>query len=1108
MKMLLFALVLALIAGSAAAQTFGEITGRVNDPSGAAVPGAAISVTNVATNAVRQTVTADSGNYAFPSLPPGTYRVRMEHPGFKASTSDNIDVQVQQSVRLDATLQLGQVSETVEVAAHTDLLQAENATLGAVVENKMITELPLNGRQYLNLVALAPNVNTLAPAAGQAGSRQGGDRAAQAISTGGQRIMFDYYTLDGVNNTDPNFNTYVVLPSIDAIQEFKVQIGVYPAEYGHQSTQVNVLTKSGGNAYHGALFEFLRNNKMDAQSYAFSAAQHVPTTPFKWNDYGFELDGPVRIPKVFNGRDKLFFMANYEALRRRQSAPTNYTLPTQAQLNGDFSSLSAKIYDPTTTPRTQFLNNVIPTTRLDPVSLRLLKYYPAAATSALTNNYTQFNSSPSNRDGLVTRMDFVESSKSQWSARYSWGDENQKTAGLSLTGSKLLTNYEQYAVSNTRILTPNLVNEARYGYTRFFNSVGRAAAFDQDIVGQIAIPGLKSGDPVTWGIPQVNFSGTSFSGLGDDTEGPYANDNNTMQVLEKLSWIKGKHTFRFGFEYNRQNYNQVGNQFSRGQFNFQANATRAADNSGGNALAEFLLGNPFSATVAVAIANARFQRNSESAYIDDTWKVTPKLTLSLGLRYELTPPFTNTLGDYFTVAVPKITFDANTPVSDYPYFVRQGNCTDPYAGLNIRWTSTKAVCSNGLLDNNLMETKYKNFAPRIGIAYSPDSKTVVRAGLGIFYNQDTGNAGYFDMARNIAGRVTLNATPGVATLNWANSVAGGNGALAQIPPPYSYVAAYDHATSYTTQYLLNIQRQFGKDWVIELGYLGSESHHLYGFQNLNQATPANDGTTIASRTAFKNIGVIQYVSDGLNAAYNSGSIKATRRFSQGLSFTSSYTYSKSTDESSGVRPQGFDTLFPQDNRCLSCEHALSAFDTRHRFILAASYDLPVGKSKALNISNAVLDAVIGGWQTSGNYTLQSGVPQTLSIGGVDNASTGNQGTDRPNYTGVGNGYAAVQTPSRWYDPNSFVRAPAGTFGNVGRNTMITPHFRGLDFAVHKNFRMPWEGHSLQFRAEAFNVLNHPSWGAPGGNIASANFGVINSTGIPMRQLQMGLKYSF
>ena len=237
----------------------------MTDPTGAAVPDSAVTITNTNTNAARQTATTDAGDYTFPSLAPGSYKLRVEHAGFKTSTSDTFDVQVQQVVRLDVALQLGQVSESIEVSATSTLLQAENATIGAVVENKLIQELPLNGRQYLNLVALAPNVNTLAPGAGQAGSRQGGDRAAQAISTGGQRIMFDYYTLDGVNNTDPNFNTYVVLPSIDAIQEFKVQIGVYPAEFGHQSTQVNVLTKSGGNAYHGALFEFLRNNKMDAQ---------------------------------------------------------------------------------------------------------------------------------------------------------------------------------------------------------------------------------------------------------------------------------------------------------------------------------------------------------------------------------------------------------------------------------------------------------------------------------------------------------------------------------------------------------------------------------------------------------------------------------------------------------------------------------------------------------------------------------------------------------------------------------------------------------------------------------------------------------------------------
>src|SRR5438093_11907721 len=264
------------------AQTFGEVTGRVTDSSGAVIPGASVTLSNVNTNAVRSVVSTETGAYTFPSVAPGSYRLRTELSGFEAALSEQFEVQVQQVLRLDVILQVGQVSETVEVAATAELLQSETATIGAVVENNIITDLPLNGRQYLNVVALAPNVNVLSPSAGQAASRQGGDRAAQSISTGGQRIMFNYFTLDGVNNTDPNFNTYVALPSIDAIQEFKVQIGVYPAEFGHQSTQVNVLTKSGGNAYHGALFEFLRNDALDAQPYAFTSV-HPPKSPFKWN---------------------------------------------------------------------------------------------------------------------------------------------------------------------------------------------------------------------------------------------------------------------------------------------------------------------------------------------------------------------------------------------------------------------------------------------------------------------------------------------------------------------------------------------------------------------------------------------------------------------------------------------------------------------------------------------------------------------------------------------------------------------------------------------------------------------------------------------------------
>jgi hypothetical protein len=1101
------------------AQTFGEVTGRVTDPSGAVIPGASLTLTNVNTSGVRNVVTTEPGTYTFPSIPPGFYRLRTELPGFKAAVSEPFEVQVQQVVRLDVVLQLGQVSDTVEVAATAELLQSETAAVGTVIENKIITELPLNGRQYLGLVALSPNVNTLSPAAGQAGSRQGGDRANQAISTGGQRIMFDYYTLDGVNNTDPNFNTYIVLPSIDAIQEFKVQIGVYPAEFGHQSTQINVLTKSGGNAYHGSLFEFLRNDVLDAQPYAFTSV-HPKKSPFKWNDYGFELDGPVRLPKLYNGQDKLFFMANYEALRRRQNFLSTYSVPTPAMFEGDFSALSTTIYDPVT--KLPFQDNKIPKERLDPNSLKLLKYYNSAngpgTTNPLTNNYTQFNSSPLNRDGFVLRLDYNESPKSQWMGRYSWGDENQTTQGLNLTGTKILTNYEQYAGSNTRTFTPRLVNEARFGYSRFYNSIGTLLAFDTDVVSGLGIPGQKSGAPVTWGIPSVTFPGSGFNALGDTTEGPYANDNNTLQLLDKLSWVHGKHTYRFGFEYNRQNYNQVGNQFSRGQFVFQPNATKSPSGAGGYGFAEFLLGNLYQSTIAVAIANAKFQRNVEHVFFDDTWKLTSKLTLSLGLRYELTPPFTDTLGDYFTVALPTIGFAPGAPQSDWPYFVRQGNCTDPYAGLNIRWSDTKAVCGGGL-NNNLMETKYKNFAPRIGISYALGDKTVIRTGWGLFYTQDVANSMYFDLSRNIAARVTLTDT-GNPRLLWSNAIPGGSGTVAQVPPPYAYVADYDHATSYTMQYLLNIQRQFGPNWVVETGYIGSESHHLYGFQNANQVVPGPTDT-LASRKPFPNFGVIQLVADGFNAVYNSGSLKVTRRFSQGLSFTSSYTFSKSIDNSSGIRVQGYDTLFPQNSICLRCERALSSFDTRHRFVLGGTYDLPIGKSKLLNLNNSVANTLLGGWQTSASMTIQSGVPQNITIGGLDNASTTNV-YDRPIATLASSGYAANPTPSGWYDPAAFVVAPPGTFGNLGRNTMTTPHFQSIDFALHKKFQMPYnEQHVVQFRVEAFNVLNHPSWGAPNGNIlagaafpgAPANaahqgFGVISTTAIPMRQLQMALKYTF
>jgi hypothetical protein len=1128
MKSLLCASV-ALLALSAVpcllGQTLGEITGRVSDATGASVPNATVTITNVATNAIRTAASTDAGYYTFPSVAPGFYDVKTEQAGFKTANSKNVEVQVQQTVRLDFTLQVGQVAESIDVSASAELLQAENASLGTVVENQAVMDLPLNGREYLGLVALSANANTLSAPVSWAGTRLGGDRGSLSISAAGNRIEFNYFTLDGVSNTDPDFGTYVVLPSIDAIQEFKVQTGVYPAEFGHGATQINVLTKSGGNNYHASLFEFVRNDVFDATPYAFTS-NHPVKSPFKWNDYGFEVDAPVRIPKLFDFRNRLFFMANDEWKTQRQNSQAVYSVPTAAMFTGNMSGLGTVIYDPNTATggaaKTPFPGNVIPFSRLDPISQKFLNYYASSNLPGLSSNYTQMNSSPNNRQGFTLRMDFMESAKSQWTGRYSYGDENLATTGVSITGTKVITDYKQYLLSNTRTLSPSLVNEARFGYTWFSNALSTYSANNVNTVAALGIPGLQPNQPVTWGVPDVKFTGDGFTDIGDGSDGPYSVNDNTLQFVDNLSWIHGKHTFRYGLEYNRQNFNQIGNQFSRGQYAFDPNATQSSTSTGGDAFADFLLGDIYQGTVSVGMASADFQRNAYAAFADDTWKVTSKLTLSLGLRYELTPPWTDLDNNLFTVAIPHIDSFSKAPVADQPYYVRQGNCSSPYAGpppLTINWTSTPAVCSNGAFPNQLLQTDYKNFAPRLGIAFSPDSKTVIRTGWGIFYNQDIGNA-IFDLARTIAGRVTTTSNLGTPNVFWSNVVPWGSGGIAQIPAPTGYAAAEDNRTSYSMQYVLNVQRELAGNWLAEAGYLGAESHHLRGMQDINQSIPGTVGSA-TSRAPFSDFGIIQFFQDSGNGVYNSLSLKATRRFSRGLSVIGSYTWAKSIDDTSGIRTQAYDTLYPQNSFCLRCERGLSSFDVRNRFVTSVLYALPVGKGKALNISNPLLNGIIGGWETGGIVTLQSGVPGNLTIGAADNASTAEGGYDRPNATGL-SPYLGSPTPSRYYSLGAYVEAPPGQFGNAGRNTMEGPGTFNCDLEVHKEFHMPYkENHILQFRFEAFNGLNHPNWGMPTLNIlagaaqagmpataAHQGFGVVSSTTTNMRQVQLGLKYSF
>ncbi len=1158
-----------LAASALLAQSSGTILGHVSDATGAVVPGVTITLTNMGTNTARTTVSTSDGDYTFPDVPPGVYDVEATHPGFKAATAQNVQVQVQQSLTQNFALQVGEVTQTVSVSAAAALLQTQNSSLGTVVPTQTLAETPVNNRNYLGLVGLSANANVVSPTVGQAGAREGGARASEAISVGGSRIMFDHYTLDGINNSDADFNSYVVQPSIDAIQELKVQTGVYPAQYGYNATQVNVVTKSGSNIYHGSMFYFLRNNYADALGYNYFYPTPPPTAlPYKYNDYGFVLTGPIRIPKIFNGKDRFFFMVNDEWYSRISFSNGALTLPTQSVLGGDFSSYITSangsvvpIYDPATgnpdgTGRTQFPGNVIPASRIDPISQKFIQlFYAPAQNSKFANNYTYLTSARDKHDGFNVRGDFYQSPRSQFGFRFSNGLETNPTAQFKTaggtTGSNIITSYYQYMGSHTWTISPTLVNVATFGYTNFYNSLGLYSQGVNNAVGALGIPGLQPGISATWGIPAVGFSGDIYSGLGDSSDGPYVTKDPDISVNDNISWVHGRHSLSVGFQYERQTFNELGNQFSRGSFTTQANATAEVTSPGklakgtGSAFADFLLGQLYTSAYAVQIAQADYKRNVEAVYIDDNYKLTPQITVSAGLRYELTPPWYNTLGQEFIVDLqtnhtPISPFVSGPePQSVWPFFRRQGTCSNAYQGVNVRWVdashnpvSPAPECANGQFPNSLVATATTDFAPRLGIAYTPTSTWVIRTGFGMYYDHDTANA-RFDVARNLAGRVTTTSgggTPGLATINWGNAVAGG--AVANIPPPYSFSNAYRNKTTYSEVWLFDVQKQLGQNWQLEAGYLGSKSDHLYGFRNANYSVPygllgaagynANGSPkSILQRTPYPNYGVIQLVHDIGNANYNAFTFQANKRFSNGFNLISSYTYAKSLDDTSGIRTQS-SQLFPQNDLCISCEYGPSDFDVKHRVVGSVIYSLPIGPGMLYAPSSKIVDAAIGGWQISVIGTVQSGLPFNMGYND-NNASTntisGGTFATRPNYA-PGNSYfhskKIAGTSGQWVNVAAFPEPAPGFLGSTSRNMLYGPGYQEFDTTLSKSFNMPYnEHHQLQIRFDAFNALNHTNFGNPSRVINSSTAGKITGSNAPPgsangggRELELGARYSF
>src|SRR5688572_12931462 len=1091
------------------AQTLGTITGEVKDTSGGTIPGSTVTATNVATNATRTQASNEVGAFTFPAMPPGVYRVKAELDGFKPS-ENQVELHVEQTVRVNLALEIGAFTETTEVTAATPLLTTENATVGTVIENRRIVELPLNGRNYLSLIALSPNVSAGFAGAGQAGDRQGGSRANQQISISGQRREFNYYTLDGVDNTDVNFNTYIFLPSVDALEEFKVQTGIYSAEFGRAAGQVNVVTKSGSNAFHGTVFEFHRNDKFDARPYAFTAAQaEAPKPDFRWHQFGYTASGPV-------AKNRIFFMSNWEGYKDDKTNLVPFTVPSAAMRAGDFSAYTGQLLDPATctvsgTARSclPFAGNQIPANRIDSISKALLEFYPAPNAAGTQNNYISTQDRVIDRKQYTQRMDFIQSSKSLWMGRYSWSHDDEVSPALAQNGSKLLNTVHQGMIGNTYTISPTVLNEVRFGYNSFFNTFGRELAFVRDVVKELGIPGIAPGTPESWGIPTIGITG--YSGFGDSTEGPYTNRNQVYEFTDNLSWFKGRHSFKAGASIRFDHYNQVGNQFSRGSFTFDGRATGSLNGtatSGAPAFADFLLGTMRTSESAVALATTNFRSASQAYYFTDTWRVRDDMTLDLGVRYEYVPPWLDKGGTLINAYLPY--HDTGMPVTDlsrHPVLVRIGE-GDFYEDSPIRFAPNILTARDGRMGERLVNDDKKNLAPRVGWAWTPTPNWSIRAGAGLFYMQDTGNP-RFDMARNAAGRRQDTSDPLRLNLNWAAPFAGSGTNVCGVQPPlvcvpnhYVLGNMYGRKTPYMVQYVFNVQRELGRSTAVEIGYLGSRSKQLERMFDANEVTPGTGN--LQDRRPYPEFTKIQEIGNVAEAEYNSMAVKVTRRLDQGLSLLVGYTLSKSEDNGSGIRVLNGDALFPQNSNCFECEWGLSIFDVRHRFVTSLLYELPFGPGKPL-LKDGVGGALLGGWQISAIVNKSSGFPRDPAAG-TDIPGTGAQ-TYRPNLVSGQDPNDGPQTIQQWFNTSAFALPAQGTYGNAGRNIVIGPGIFTTDASLIRNFYFGGT-RSLQFRLEAFNLFNNPVWGDPQMSMASPLYGTINTTRTPMRELQLGVKFAF
>jgi hypothetical protein len=1067
-------------------QPTAQLTGLITDVTNAAIPGASIDVTNVNTGITRSTTSNNSGNYVFPVLDPGSYTIVVKKTGFDEVTRSGIELSVSQVARFDFKLQVGTSTVSIDVSAAAPVLETSTASLGQVIGPKPIRDLPLNGRNFLQLARLTTGVSNPKP----------GDRTAAGggFVANGVRSQLNNFMLDGIDNNEKivdqqNSSPVVIQPSVDALQEFKVETNNYSAEYGYSAgAVVNATIKSGTNQFHGTAFEFLRNDFFDARD--FFASPTAPKPPLQQNQFGGTLGGPVV-------RNKLFFFGSYERSRTNFGDTQVNTVPTQAIKSGNFAGQSA-IFDPdTTTPlgtgytRTAFAGNVIPANRIDPVAAKLLALEPLPNAPGAANN---FISNPTNTDRINridTRVDDHISDNDQLFARYSYSLANTVRPGpfaAPLIGS---TNFQTankhdvgngVAVGETHTFSPTVVNEFRLGYNRVEdNLTPYVTDFINNQFGILGVPEI----PGVTGLPKFSISG--FAGLGEATFLPNNKISETATAEDHVSWVKGKHSLSAGGTYRwvRSWFNISA--AARGSFTFNGTFTQNPQRptGTGSGMADFLLGVPSNAELSNMIAGDIRYRYM-GAYIQDNWKLTDKLTLNLGVRYELwTQPFERQglQGNF---------------LRDQQKFIYPLGLVPP--GISPSLTTS---IPSGLGRNSLLKRDSNNIAPRVGLAYQLTQKTVIRAGFGQFFADDPAvgasgrlpaNPPFFQDVTFPTNQITpiLGLSTGFPAGTLGSTINLANASLSAWDPNFPQAYVY--------HWSFGIQRQLGQ-FVLDANYVGTSGFQLPVGYDVNSPYPG--GTSVASRRPFPGYGTITLQIPMGNSNYNALEVRLERRFANGFSILGSYTYSKSIDIG-GEQLIGDTQL--RDARNIKMERGLTPNDIRSNLVVSSTYELPFGKGKHFNISNGFLNAVAGNWQINGIGTMRTGMPFTPQLG----FSSANTGNNRPSRIANGNFPSDQRSINNWFDKSAFVAAPFYEFGNAGRNILTGPGAANFDLSAFKSFPVPkfGEAGSIQFRGEMFNAFNHPQFSNPNNRVDLAQGGTITSLSHDMRIVQFGLKILF